>query len=133
MSWSTNPFANPHSAAQAYARVGVETGVASANALCLATARGHMLRHETPAKGAVLSHAIRILDEGLSASLNLDDGGGVALQLKELYAYMCRRIVVANLRNDALILDEVAGLLTDLRQAWATIDQSARTSPEGTK
>jgi flagellar protein FliS len=133
MTWSSNPFATPQSAAQAYARVGVETGVASANSLglvlmlydgvlkCLSKARGHMVRREIAAKGATLSHALQILDEGLSASLNETDGGGVAAQLKELYAYMCRRIVLANLKDDPAILDEVSGLLRELRQAWAAI------------
>ena len=133
MTWHTNPFTSAQSAAQAYARVGVETGVASANPLglvlmlydgvlkCLANARGHMERREIPAKGAALSHALQIIDEGLSASLNEADGGGVAAQLKELYAYMCRRIVMANLKNDPAILDEVSGLLRELRQAWAGI------------
>ena len=133
MTWTTTPFTSAQSAAQAYARVDVETGVASANALglvlmlydgvlkCLTKAGGHMERREIPAKGAALSHALQIIDEGLSASLNEADGGGVAAQLKELYAYMCRRIVVANLKNDPAILDEVSGLLRELRQAWAEI------------
>jgi flagellar protein FliS len=138
MTWSANPFTNPMSAAQAYARVGVETGVASADPLglvlmlydgalkSLSTARGHMERREIPAKGAALSRAIQIIDEGLSASLNEADGGGVALQLKELYAYMCRRIVLANVKNDPLILDEVAGLLRELRAAWAAIARESQ-------
>lgn len=133
MTWNANPFASARNAAHAYARVGVETGVASANALglvlmlydgvlkCLTQARGHMARREISAKGAALSHALQILDEGLAASLNEVDGGGLALQLKELYAYMCRRIVLANLKNDPAILDEVSGLLRELRQAWAEL------------
>ena len=138
MTWTTNPFTSAQSAAQAYARVDVETGVASANALglvlmlydgvlkCLTKAGGHMERREIAAKGAALSHALQIIDEGLSASLNEADGGGVAAQLKELYAYMCRRIVVANLKNDPAILDEVSGLLRELRQAWAEIAKEHR-------
>lgn len=133
MTWYANPFTSAQNAAQAYARVGLETGVASADALglvlmlydgvlkCLINARGHMERREIAAKGAALSHALQILDEGLMASLNEADGGGVARQLKELYAYMCRRIMVANLKNDTAILDEVSGLLRELRQAWAEI------------
>jgi flagellar protein FliS len=138
MTWSSNPFSSQQNAAQAYARVGVETGVASANALglvlmlydgvlkCLTKARGHMERREIAAKGAALSHALQIIDEGLSASLNEADGGGVAAQLKELYAYMCRRVVLANLKNDPAILDEVSRLLRELRQAWAEIAKEHR-------
>ena len=133
MTWYANPFTSAQNAAQAYARVGLETGVASTDALglvlmlydgvlkCLTKARGHMERREIAAKGAALSHALQILDEGLMASLNEADGGGVAAQLRELYAYMCRRIVLANLKNDPAVLDEVSGLLRELRQAWAEI------------
>ena len=133
MTWSSNPFFSPQCAARAYARVSVETGVASADphrlvlmlfegALkSLSEARGHMQRREIPAKGAALSRAIQIIEEGLSASVNETDGGGLAAQLKELYAYMNRRIVLANLKNDARILDEVATLLRDLREAWEAI------------
>ncbi len=137
MTWAANPFSNPHRAAQAYARVGVETGVAGANphrlvlmlfdgALkSLSEARGHMQRREIPAKGAALSRAIQIIEEGLSASLNDPEGGGLAEQLKELYAYMTRRIVFANLKSDPRVLEEVATLLRELRGAWDSIGERA--------
>ena len=133
MTWTANPFSSPSGAAQAYARVGVETGVASADPhrlvlmlydgvlKSLSEARGHMQRREIPAKGLALSRAIQILDEGLIASLDERAGGVLAHQLKNLYAYMGRRIVLANLRNDEGLLDEVATLLRDLRQAWEAI------------
>lgn len=141
MTWNANPFASPRGAAQAYNRVGVETGVASADAhrlvlmlydgvlKSLAVARGHMQRREVAAKGIALSRAIQILDEGLIASLDETAGGDLARQLKSLYAYMGRRIVLANLRNDEKLLDEVATLLTDLRQAWEAIGTQPKTSP----
>jgi flagellar protein FliS len=133
MTWTANPFSSPRLAAQAYARVAVETGVASADPhrlvlmlfdgamKSLSEARGHMQRREIPAKGAALSRAIQIIEEGLSASVNEADGGGLATQLKELYAYLNRRIVTANLKNDASILDEVIRLLGELREAWEAI------------
>jgi len=124
MTWAANPFSNPHRAAQAYARVGVETGVAGANPHRL-EARGHMQRREIPAKGAALSRAIQIIEEGLSASLNDPEGGGLAEQLKELYAYMTRRIVFANLKSDPRVLEEVATLLRELRGAWDSIGERA--------
>ncbi len=133
MTWTANPFASPRSAAQAYARVGVETGVASADPhrlvlmlydgvlRCLVEARGHMQRREIAEKGRLLSRAIRILDEGLIASLDESAGGDLSRQLKGLYAYMGNRIVLANARNDATLLDEVVRLLGELREAWEAI------------
>ncbi len=137
MSWNANPFQNTQRAALAYAQVGVETGVASADAhrlvlmlydgalKCLAEARGQMARRDIAAKGASLSRALRIIDEGLTASLDETAGGELAGQLKELYVYMGRRIMLANLRNDPALLDEVARLLGELRQAWEAIGARA--------
>jgi flagellin-specific chaperone FliS len=38
---------------------------------------------------------------------------------------MCRRLLLASLRNDVAGLDEVARLLSELRGAWASIDPTA--------
>lgn len=141
MTWTANPFSSPSGAAQAYARVGVETGVASADPhrlvlmlydgvlKSLSEARGHMQRREIAAKGVALSRAIQILDEGLIASLDEHAGGVLARQLKDLYAYMGRRIVLANRRDDEHLLDEVVTLLRDLRQAWEAIGTSPQARP----
>jgi len=133
VTWSANPFSSQRGAAQAYARVGMETGVASADPhrlvmmlydgvlRCIAEARGHMQRGEVSAKGRMLSRAIQILEEGLILSLDEATGGDLARQLQGLYAYMVKRIVLANARNDAALLDEVVRLLGELRQAWEAI------------
>ena len=44
------------------------------------------------------------------------------MQLSDLYDYMNRRLLLASMRNDRQGLDEVAGLLRELRGAWASID-----------
>jgi len=122
-----NPFAN------AYRQVGTETGVSDASphrliALlfdgcvdALAQARGAMRAGQPEAKGRAIGRAVRIIDEGLRASLNLNDGGGLAADLHSLYGYLTMRLTLANLRNDESILDECQGLLAPLRQAWLDI------------
>lgn len=123
----------PQSAAQAYARVGVETGVESAGPhrlvlmlydgalACLTEARGHIARKDSAAKARALSRALQIVDEGLAASLDLRAGGDLARQLKELYAWIAQRVTLANARNDAALIDEAVQLLGELRGAWQTI------------
>lgn len=86
----------------------------------IAGAKGHMLRND-PAKGGFISRAIGILD-GLRESLNLEVGGDIAENLNQLYEYCQRRLLQANVANDAAILDEVASLLREIKTAWDAIE-----------
>jgi flagellar protein FliS len=42
---------------------------------------------------------------------------------------MSRRLFQANLQNDVTIVDEVHGLLADLREAWAAIGDKVQHAP----
>jgi flagellar protein FliS len=120
-------------AAQAYARIGLETGVASASPerlivmlydgaiAALNQARIHMQGGDTAAKGLAIGKAIAIVDEGLKAALDTSKGGTIARQLAELYDYIGQRLLVANLRNDTALVDEAARLLGELRTAWSAL------------
>ena len=130
-------FATAHRALNAYASVGIETGVESADPhklvlmlydgalLALADARLHMTNRETAAKGKSISKAIMIIDNGLKASLDLKAGGELGARLSALYEYMCDRLLRANLHNRPDIIDEVSRLLNELRSAWAQIQPQA--------
>ena len=50
--------------------------------------------------------------------MNKDAGGEIAENLGNLYNYMQERLVVANLRNDESILDEVASLMVEIKMGW---------------
>lgn len=126
-------FAASKSAAQAYAQVGVETGVAAASPhklivmlfdgaiLAITNANLHMQRNEIAEKGRAISHAIEIITCGLKASLDKKRGGELAQNLDALYEYMCMRLLHANRHNDRQALDEVTRLLTDIKSAWEEI------------
>ena len=90
----------------------------------IAAAKGHMARNEVAEKGLQVSGAMSIID-GLRTSLNLVDGGSMAENLEGLYFYMIRRLLTANLKNDITILEEVAGLLRQIKDAWDAIAESA--------
>lgn len=136
-------FASSHSAAAAYAKVGVETGVVSANPhrlvlmlfegarVAVAAARLHMQRNEIAAKGEAISKAITIIDHGLKASLDVAAGGELAQRLYALYEYMVRQLLAANLDNDPKGLDEVNHLLMELNGAWETIGKPDQESWDG--
>lgn len=126
---------NATAAIKTYTKVGVESGVTAADPhklismlyqgalLAIAKAKNDILCKDTPAKGAAISKAIAIIDEGLNASLNKNAGGELAQNLSSLYQYMCTRLIAANLNNDIAALDEVACLLNELKGAWDGIRQ----------
>lgn len=117
-------------ALKTYARMDVETGVAGATPEMLivmlydgalraiATARVRMEAGDAQAKGQAISKAIGIIEEGLRGSLDAAAGGELGNNLSDLYEYMSHRLMLANLRNDATMLDEVSDLLRSLKTAW---------------
>lgn len=128
-------FASMNNAISAYQRVGVETGVESADPHklilmlfegaqeALAKARMHMQHHEVAEKGQMISKAIMIIDHGLKASLDMNAGGDLAIKLQALYDYMTHRLLVANIQNNPEIVNEVNGLLSELHGAWKEIGE----------
>jgi flagellar protein FliS len=123
----------PSSAAQAYARIGLETGVVAASPqrlivmlydgalAAIADGRAHLAAGRTAEKGRALGKALSIVGDGLKASLDDKRGGVIAAQLYELYEYIERRLLQANLNDDVALLDEADALLRELRGAWATL------------
>lgn len=120
-------------ALKTYARLDVETGIAGATPEMLivmlydgairaiGTARVRLEAGDKPGKGQAISKAIGIIEEGLRGSLAPGVGGEIADNLGSLYEYMSHRLMVANLRDDVAMLDEVATLLRELKTAWESL------------
>jgi flagellar protein FliS len=53
----------------------------------------------------------------LTASLNFE-AGPLAEQLGLLYDYIYRRLLEANMKKDSGIIEEVLGLIRELRETW---------------
>ena len=90
----------------------------------VAQARGAMRSRDIGAKGEAIGRAVRIIDEGLRAGLDLQAGGTLARDLHDLYGYLSLRLTVANLRNDESALDECQRLRRPLQEAWTSISPS---------
>ena len=88
----------------------------------IAQARGAMERQQTAMKGELIGKAIAIIG-GLRAGLDLQQGGELAANLDSLYQYMVSRLLEANVKNEAAPLDEVAGLLRNVKSGWDAIGQ----------
>ncbi|MBU4011390.1 MAG: flagellar export chaperone FliS, partial [Proteobacteria bacterium] len=71
-------------------------------------------------KCKALQKAMNFIDE-LLCSLNFEKGGDVAKNLSDIYKYMNRRILLADINKDISGIDEVIGLLSELVSAWEEI------------
>ena len=123
-----------------YSKIDVHTGVQSASphkliemlldgALArISVARGCMEHGDIAAKGEQIGWAVSIIG-GLQDSLNLKDGGNIAANLDELYSYMQRRLLEANIKNDPAILQEAHNLLSEIRSGWQGISEQLERRP----
>jgi flagellar secretion chaperone FliS len=132
---NASPFAPRAQRATMYSKVGVETGVQGASPHRLVAmlfdgvfdamnqALGAVEAGNSDLKNRALGRAVRILDEGLKAALNLQ-AGPLAADLHSLYAYLCMRLTQANLHSDASAIEECHRLLSPIREAWNAIGAS---------
>jgi len=93
-------------------------------------AKGVMERRNIPEKVRQINWALSIVD-GLRQSLDMEKGGEIAQNLDAIYDYIQRRIVVANMENDPRILDEVAGLLAEIKTAWDVVPEILKKESQG--
>lgn len=86
----------------------------------MTSARACIERGEIARKAKLLHSAVVLVAE-LRGSLDLKKGGELAQNLSDLYDYMARRLIQANLSSDARAIAEVLGLLGEVRGAWVAI------------
>ena len=124
-----NPYARPN----AYREASIMTASPEQLVVMLYDGAGRFLRQ---AEGAMLdaswllaseklSRAEAIIDE-LLATLDMD-AGEVAERLQSIYVFCKTRLIEARLERDPGRVDQVARLLAELRDAWATIEPPAAT------
>ena len=120
-------------AMSAYRQVGVQSMVDSASPQQLIkmlfdgllasihAARGAIDRGDINEKVRHIGKAVRILQEGLLGALDREKGGELAGNLASLYEYCTTQLTLANARNDARMVDEVANLVGTVAQGWTEI------------
>lgn len=91
----------------------------------IAQAKGAIDQGLYEIKGERINKAIDIV-AGLRGCLNDSEGGELAANLDALYDYIIRRLFDANTTSDSAILDQVAELLTDIKQAWDGIEEQVK-------
>jgi flagellar protein FliS len=98
----------------------------------LATAQGCMqrIRNNQPLsdvkiKLAAMRKAIQLVGQ-LNATLDMQRGGVISVNLRALYEYMLPRLTIANANNDAEMVAQVASLVRTIKQGWDQIVAEGR-------
>lgn len=124
---------NPDAAVKRYESIAAQSRVADASPhrliqlmmeralLKIDLAKTQMREGRTAEKGSNISDAISIIN-GLQASLNHSADQRLSENFDALYAYMMRRLLEANVHNNDGMLEEVANLLRELKEAWDAIE-----------
>lgn len=86
-------------------------------------AKGAIDRDDFEEKSIQISKAIAIVG-GLIDGLDAERGGEIAENLSGLYDYMNKRLFQASSENNIQILDEVSGLMRELKEAWDAIPEA---------
>jgi flagellar protein FliS len=94
----------------------------------LSAARACIEHKETRRKAGLLHSSVILIAE-LRGSLDLNNGGQLAQNLSDLYDYIARRLIHANLNDDVAAIAEVVSLLGEIRGAWAAIGPQVKQSP----
>ncbi|MBE0569815.1 MAG: flagellar export chaperone FliS [Deltaproteobacteria bacterium] len=87
----------------------------------LKVARGKMEQRDIAGKGIYIGKATAIVGE-LSSSLNMEEGGEIARNLRRLYDFVLDRLLKANLKNDLASLNEAERVLEMLRSGWKEME-----------
>jgi flagellar protein FliS len=122
-----NPYARP----QAYREASVMTASPEQLVVMLYDGAGRFLKQAGGSMvegawlqaGEKLSRAEAIIDE-LLATLDMN-AGEIAERLQAIYVFCKTRLIEARIERDPVRVEQVAGLLAELRGAWATINSPA--------
>jgi flagellar protein FliS len=93
--------------------------------VCMERIEGNLPWIEVKNKGIAMRRALRLLSQ-LDASLNMELGGEVAENLRNLYRYMLNRLTQANVLNDPQIVAESLSLIAKIKGGWDQIVKDDR-------
>lgn len=117
-------------ALNAYRQVGVATQVDAASGpqlvsllfdglrVQLLRAEKALVQDQLPEKGEAIGKAVRIIEEGLRAGLDMSRGDKLSQLLSDLYCYCGKTLTEANLYNDVKKVREVSHLIETVVHAW---------------
>jgi len=87
----------------------------------LKIAKNRLHQKDIAGKGLYIAKTTAIVGE-LSSALDMEAGGEIAKNLRNLYTYILSRLLDANLKNDLAALGEVEKILLTLSEGWKGIE-----------
>ena len=94
----------------------------------LAVARGAIERSEPGLKGEKIGRTLEIIDN-LRTALDMEAGGEVSRNLRDLYDYMAARLLKASVENSVAMIEEVATLLKEIQSGWNDMPEEYKKAP----
>ena len=98
----------------------------------MAQAKGAIQRKDMQEKASLLGRVNEII-QTLQSSLDHNQGGDLAGNLDRLYDYMVRRLLEASGQNSTDMVDEVMGLMLEVKTGWDGIRQEYLESVHGVR
>jgi flagellar protein FliS len=92
---------------------------------CMERIHNNLPLNDVVAKGKAMAKALRLIGQ-LDATLDMEKGGQIAANLRNLYLYMLGRLTTANADNDPRIVAEVANLVRTVKAGWDKIVTDGR-------
>ncbi|MEP7119283.1 MAG: flagellar export chaperone FliS [Acidobacteriota bacterium] len=87
-------------------------------------------RRDLAARRDASSRALAIISE-LQSTLNMAEGGEIAVRLDELYGFVNRRILDATKDNAVTPIDDAIRVIENLRGAWVSVANAPAESVRG--
>ncbi len=88
----------------------------------LARARAHIVARRYEAKAKSIDKCVEIIN-GLSSSLDFDQGGETVANLARIYDFSAQHLHGAGIKMDPAMVDEVVRVLGTIRQGWKGVQE----------
>ena len=88
----------------------------------LARARAHIAARRFEAKAASIDKCVEIIN-GLSSSLDLEQGGETVANLARIYDFCAQHLLGAGIKMEPAMVDEVIRILSTIRDGWKGVQE----------
>jgi len=88
----------------------------------LARARAHIVAKRYEAKAVSIDKCVEIIN-GLSSSLDFEQGGETVANLARIYDFCAQHLQGAGIKLDPAMVDEVIRILSTIRQGWKGVQE----------